>query len=541
MTEYLAYSIQYRRLLMRFPLGPGRTATGCSTPWRCSWSTSTAPACSGATARSPTRCSAATATRSRPSSSTPRPARSTRACRTASALRPRDPRRERRLRAGRPRGDAGSRGCLRRCRRGRRDRPIPVRVASGPSSTSSRSSPPDDRHAVRARIRRLNDLGFAVDEIELEPAGPRGFRAAPRRGHQPAVPRARAGAADRASSRSRARPGCCSTTCASTAPGSSTMGSGSSARTRPPTLWLRDVSSRASRSLVPAIGAGPRSRPGLLRRPRAEVAPVRGGRRATSGSRRPSRPTSSSARPAPEDDRGPAGTSIALDIDWSTPSTGRIRESSPSLSVGASVRARGADVWHHSADADDRHRRRAGHPRRGLVKRYGDLVAVDGIDFEVASGEVFGLLGPERRRQDHHGRDPRGPAQAGRGRATVLGLDVAKDANALKPRIGVSLQTAALYPKLDGRSSSSTCSAASTPTSRPTAELIDALELGERANARTRSCPAASGSASRSPWPSSTTRSWSSSTSRRPAWTRPPGGRCGTSSSASSARAGRSC
>ena len=30
---------------------------------------------------------------------------------------------------------------------------------------------PDDRHAMRARIRRLNDLGFAVDEIELEPAG----------------------------------------------------------------------------------------------------------------------------------------------------------------------------------------------------------------------------------------------------------------------------------------------------------------------------------------------------------------------------------
>ena len=30
---------------------------------------------------------------------------------------------------------------------------------------------PDDRHAVRARIRRLNELGFAVDEIELEPMG----------------------------------------------------------------------------------------------------------------------------------------------------------------------------------------------------------------------------------------------------------------------------------------------------------------------------------------------------------------------------------
>ncbi len=33
---------------------------------------------------------------------------------------------------------------------------------------------PDDRHAVRARIRHLNELGFAVDEIELEPAGPDG-------------------------------------------------------------------------------------------------------------------------------------------------------------------------------------------------------------------------------------------------------------------------------------------------------------------------------------------------------------------------------
>jgi len=29
---------------------------------------------------------------------------------------------------------------------------------------------------------------------------------------------------------------------------------------------------------------------------------------------------------------------------------------------------------------------------RGLVKRYGDLVAVDGIDFDVAAGEIFGLL-----------------------------------------------------------------------------------------------------------------------------------------------------
>ena len=31
---------------------------------------------------------------------------------------------------------------------------------------------------------------------------------------------------------------------------------------------------------------------------------------------------------------------------------------------------------------------------RGLVKRYGSVVAVDGLDLEVRSGECFGLLGP---------------------------------------------------------------------------------------------------------------------------------------------------
>ena len=37
---------------------------------------------------------------------------------------------------------------------------------------------------------------------------------------------------------------------------------------------------------------------------------------------------------------------------------------------------------------------------RGLTKRFGEFTAVDGIDFDVAPGESFGFLGPERRRQD---------------------------------------------------------------------------------------------------------------------------------------------
>jgi len=33
----------------------------------------------------------------------------------------------------------------------------------------------------------------------------------------------------------------------------------------------------------------------------------------------------------------------------------------------------------------------------GLIKRFGDLAAVDGVSFSIAEGEIFGLLGPKAR------------------------------------------------------------------------------------------------------------------------------------------------
>jgi ABC-2 type transport system ATP-binding protein len=122
---------------------------------------------------------------------------------------------------------------------------------------------------------------------------------------------------------------------------------------------------------------------------------------------------------------------------------------------------------------------------RGLVKRYGDLVAVDGIDFDVAAGEVFGLLGPNGAGKTTTVEILEGLRTPDGGRTEVLGIDVAADADAIKPRIGISLQTASLYPKLTVvevidlfRSFYA--------TSRPTDELIDLLGLGERRNARTK-------------------------------------------------------
>ncbi|MEZ0239810.1 MAG: ATP-binding cassette domain-containing protein [Chloroflexota bacterium] len=120
---------------------------------------------------------------------------------------------------------------------------------------------------------------------------------------------------------------------------------------------------------------------------------------------------------------------------------------------------------------------------RGLVKRYGDLVAVDGIDFDVAGGEVFGLLGPNGAGKTTTVEILEGLRKPDGGTATVLGHDVG-DGKALKPRIGVSLQTAALYPRLTvGELIDLFRSFYLNP--RSTDELIDLLELGERRDAQT--------------------------------------------------------
>jgi ABC-2 type transport system ATP-binding protein len=121
----------------------------------------------------------------------------------------------------------------------------------------------------------------------------------------------------------------------------------------------------------------------------------------------------------------------------------------------------------------------------GLVKRYGEVRAVDGIDFEVAAGEVFGLLGPNGAGKTTTVEILEGLRSPDGGRASVLGVDVATGADSLKPRIGVSLQTASLYPKLTVVELIDLFRSFY-PHSRPTEDLVNALELGERRNAQTR-------------------------------------------------------
>ena len=85
---------------------------------------------------------------------------------------------------------------------------------------------------------------------------------------------------------------------------------------------------------------------------------------------------------------------------------------------------------------------------RGLVKRYGDLTAVAGIDFEVRRGECFGLLGPNGSGKSSTLRMVCAVSPLSGGELTVFGLDVRdpRQARAIRSRIGVVAQEENLDP-----------------------------------------------------------------------------------------------
>ncbi|MBI4893205.1 MAG: ABC transporter ATP-binding protein [Acidobacteria bacterium] len=85
---------------------------------------------------------------------------------------------------------------------------------------------------------------------------------------------------------------------------------------------------------------------------------------------------------------------------------------------------------------------------RGLRKAYGDFEAVRGIDFEVAQGEVFGLLGPNGAGKTTTVEILEGIRARSSGEVSVLGYDPASETNAVKDRIGVSLQSTRLPEKI---------------------------------------------------------------------------------------------
>ena len=85
-----------------------------------------------------------------------------------------------------------------------------------------------------------------------------------------------------------------------------------------------------------------------------------------------------------------------------------------------------------------------------LVRRFGELTAVDGVDLEIPRGEIYGFLGPNGAGKSTTVRVLCTLLSPSGGQAVVAGYDVATDPDRVRLRIGVALQEAALDPKQTG-------------------------------------------------------------------------------------------
>jgi ABC-2 type transport system ATP-binding protein len=85
---------------------------------------------------------------------------------------------------------------------------------------------------------------------------------------------------------------------------------------------------------------------------------------------------------------------------------------------------------------------------KGLTKRFGDFIAVNHVSFQVEQGEVLGYLGPNGSGKTTTIRMLLGLLQPSDGNAKVLGFDIRKQAEAIRPLVGYMSQKFALYDEL---------------------------------------------------------------------------------------------
>ena len=88
---------------------------------------------------------------------------------------------------------------------------------------------------------------------------------------------------------------------------------------------------------------------------------------------------------------------------------------------------------------------------QGLTRHFGAVRAVDGVDLEVAPGEVYGFLGPNGAGKTTITRMLCTLLRPTAGHATVAGFDIVREAGQVRLAIGVTLQEGALDDKLTGR------------------------------------------------------------------------------------------
>jgi ABC-2 type transport system ATP-binding protein len=120
---------------------------------------------------------------------------------------------------------------------------------------------------------------------------------------------------------------------------------------------------------------------------------------------------------------------------------------------------------------------------RGLVKTYGDLTAVAGIDFELRRGEIFALLGPNGAGKTTTVEILEGFRARDGGRVTVLGCDPGRERARLKSRIGIMLQSTGVEPYLTVQETVSMY-AGLYPHPRPVGEVLGLVGLTAKRDER---------------------------------------------------------
>ncbi len=123
---------------------------------------------------------------------------------------------------------------------------------------------------------------------------------------------------------------------------------------------------------------------------------------------------------------------------------------------------------------------------RGLSRRFGSLLAVDGLDLDVPRGQVYGFLGPNGSGKSTSLRMLCGLLKPSAGEVEVLGLRIPQQAEALKLRIGYMTQKFSLYEDLSVAENLEFLAAIQAlPRQRARqriAEVIERYRLGQRRN-----------------------------------------------------------
>ncbi len=119
----------------------------------------------------------------------------------------------------------------------------------------------------------------------------------------------------------------------------------------------------------------------------------------------------------------------------------------------------------------------------GLIKHYGNVRAVDGVDLSISPGEVFALLGPNGAGKTTTVEILEGHRTRTAGSVSVLGVDPETAGRDFREQIGIVLQSTAIEKELTVREAIDTYGSLYSKR-RPTGELMEIVGISEKADSR---------------------------------------------------------